>query len=392
MYVAVPKEMDAGERRVALTPEVVGKLVAKGLAAGVQRGAGEGSGHPDVAYAEAGAALIATAPELWAAADVVVKVRRPADEEVALARPGSVLIGLLQPLAYLALAQRLAERGVIALSLDLLPRTSRAQGMDVLSSMATIAGYRAVLLGATMLPKLFPLLMTAAGVLAPARVLVLGVGVAGLQAIATARRLGAQVEAFDTRAAAREQAESLGARVLTLPAVATNAEGAGGYAEALAAEQEVRERALVADHVAGADVVVATAQVPGGRAPLLIAADTVARMRPGSVIVDLAAESGGNCALTVPGQDVVRAGVVIVGRTNLPSEAAVHASQLFAGNVFALLDYLLPDGAAKIALDGDDPIVAGLCVARDGRVIHPAVVAALGRSGAAVAAIAGRDL
>lgn len=373
MRIAVPKEVTPREARVALTPEVVGRLVARGFAVSVQRGAGLGAHAGDADYEAAGARLEPDAGALWRNGELVVKVRPPTDDEIGQMRAGQALISLLYPLADPERVRDLAGRGVTALAADLVPRTTLAQMMDVLTSQATIAGYRAVLLAADATPRLFPMLMSAAGTLAPARVLVLGAGVAGLQAIATARRLGAVVEAFDVRAAAKEQVESLGARFIEVPG--EDAATAGGYAREVSEEYKQRQAALLLAALAKADAVITTALIPGRRAPLLITAEMVRAMRPGAVIVDMAAEQGGNCALTRAGQRrVTDDGVVIVGETDLASQAAVHASQMYARNMEKLIQHVSRDGA--LALDAADPIVKAMLVLRDGAVVHDQVVAA----------------
>ena len=356
MRIGVPRETAAGERRVALVPEIVGKLVPAGFEVLVQRGAGEAASFPDAAYEEAGARLV----DDWADAEAVVKVQKPSDEEAGRLREGQVLIGFLQPLTDSEGIERLAQRGVIAFAMESIPRITRAQPMDALSSQATVSGYKSVLLAAERLPKFFPMLMTAAGTVAPAKVLVLGAGVAGLQAVATARRLGAVVTGFDVRPAVREQIESLGANWLDLGIVGE--ETAGGYAAELTEEQQRQQQEELEARLPEFDVVITTALIPGRPAPKLIPASAVAAMRPGSVVVDLAAEAGGNCELTEPGEEVVREGVTIVGPTNLPSTMPFHASQLYARNVFALLHHLAPEGT--LALDWEDEITAGACVTR----------------------------
>src|SRR4051812_32860014 len=356
MRIGVPKETAPGERRVALVPEVVGKLVTAGFEVLVQRSAGEAASFPDAAYEEAGARLV----DHWADADAVVKLQKPSDEEAGRLREGQLLIGFLQPLTDPEGIERLAQRGVIAFAMESIPRITRAQPMDALSSQATVSGYKATLLAAERLPKFFPMLMTAAGTVAPAKVLVLGAGVAGLQAVATARRLGAVVTGFDVRPVVREQIESLGASWLDLGVVGE--ETAGGYAAELTEEQQRQQQEELEGRLPEFDVVITTALIPGRPAPKLIPASAVAAMRPGSVVVDLAAEAGGNCDLTEPGEEVVREGVTIVGLTNLPSTMPFHASQLYARNVFALLHHLAPEGA--LALDWDDEITAGACVTR----------------------------
>jgi H+-translocating NAD(P) transhydrogenase subunit alpha len=355
MRVGVPKESAPGERRVALVPEAIPRL-PEGVEVVVEHGAGEAAGFADDAYAEAGATLSDDAFD----ADVVVKVRKPSAEEVERLREGSGLIAFLEPLTDPAGLERLASAGVTAFAMESIPRITRAQSMDALSSQNTVAGYKAVLLAAERLPKFFPLLMTAAGTVAPAKVLVLGAGVAGLQAIATARRLGALVSAFDTRPVVREQVESLGATFLELGV--TGEETAGGYATELTEEEQARQQEELTQAIADVDVVVTTALVPGRPAPRLITAEAVRSMRAGSVIVDLAAEAGGNCELTEPGADVVREGVAILGPINLPATMPVHASQLYARNVSALLGHLIHEG--ELRLDWDDEITSSTCVSR----------------------------
>jgi H+-translocating NAD(P) transhydrogenase subunit alpha len=357
--VAVPNELGAGERRVALVPDSVGRLVVAGFDIAVERGAGTSAGFADADYTAAGAEVVAT-DRLLAGAKAVVRVGRPSAEEIAQLTPGTALVGFLSPLTDPAGVERLAEHGVIAFAMESIPRITRAQSMDALSSQSTVAGYKAVVAAADRLPRLFPLLMTAAGTVAPAKVLVVGAGVAGLQAIATARRLGAVVSGFDVRPAVREQVESLGATFLDLGVQA--AETSGGYAAELTAEDQARQQAALEERIPEFDVVVTTALVPGRPAPKLIPGSAVERMRPGSVIVDLAAEAGGNCELTEPGAEVERGGVTIVGFTDLAARMPYHASQLYSRNVMALLLHLAPGG--ELALDFDDEITAGACVAR----------------------------
>jgi NAD(P) transhydrogenase subunit alpha len=353
--IGVPKETAAGERRVALVPETVGKLASGGFEVIVERGAGEAASFLDSAFEEAGARI-----GDWTEAEAVVKVQKPSAEDLGRLRDGQVLIGFLQPLTDQEGIGALASRGVIAFAMESIPRITRAQPMDALSSQATVSGYKATLLAAERLPKFFPLLMTAAGTVAPAKVLVLGAGVAGLQAVATARRLGAVVTGFDVRPVVREQIESLGANWLDLGVVGE--ETAGGYAQELTEEQQRQLQQELEARLPEFDVVITTALIPGRPAPTLIPASAVAAMRPGSVVVDLAAEAGGNCELTEPGEEVVREGVTIVGFTNLPSSMPFHASQLYARNVSALLHHLAPEG--ELALDWDDEITAGACVTR----------------------------
>jgi H+-translocating NAD(P) transhydrogenase subunit alpha len=354
MRVGIPRETTPGERRVALVPESVAKLAAAGFELVVESGAGEQASFPDAEYAAAGA----TVGDPWET-DAVVKVRKPSAEEAGRLRSGQVLIGFLEPLSDPAGVEALAGRGVTGFALESIPRITRAQAMDALSSQATVGGYKAALLAAENLPRFFPMLMTAAGTVPPAKVLVIGAGVAGLQAIATARRLGAVTTGFDVRPVVREQIESLGANWLDLGV--TGAEAEGGYARELTAEEmEAQQRALE-ERIAGFDAVITTAAVPGRPAPKILPASAVEAMRPGSVIVDLAAESGGNCELTTPGEITRAGGVTIVGLTNLPSTMPYHASMLYSRNVQTLLLHLAPEGA--LALDWSDEITSGACVA-----------------------------
>jgi len=365
MRIGVPRETAEGERRVALVPEVVRKLTGSGLDVAVERGAGSGAMIPDEQYADAGATLVDDAAA-WAS-DIVVKVAPPAAEEIARLGRDSVLVGFLAPLTNPEGVRALAATGATAFALEAVPRISRAQSMDALSSQSNVAGYRAALIGAQELGRFYPMLMTAAGTIRPATVLVLGAGVAGLQAIATARRLGAVVQGFDVRAAVKEQVESLGATFLEFD-LGGDLEGEGGYARELTPEQQARQQELMAEAIGRVDVVITTALVPGRRAPILVTEEAVRRMRPGSVVVDLAGEAGGNCALSEPGRTVVRHGVKIVAPLNLPSTMAEHASQLYARNIQALLDLMVRDGA--LALDFDDEIIAGACITRGGEIVH----------------------
>ena len=362
MRIAVPRERQPGELRVALVPATLRPLLAAGLQVTVEAGAGEGAGHADAAYTEAGATVVADLKKLLANADVVLHVSLPSAEEVKQLAKGTTLVGLLRATSNLPLLERLAKRGVDVHSLELLPRISRAQEMDVLSSMASAAGYHGVLMAAVRLPRFMPLLMTAAGTVRPARVLVVGAGVAGLQAIATARRLGAVVEAFDVRPVVREQVESLGARFVDVGVAA--AETGTGYAAQLSGEAEEREREVLSRHVADADCVITTALIAGRDAPRLISAEMVAAMRPGSVIVDLAAEGGGNCALTKPGEEVEVSGVTICGQTDLASRMATDTSQLYAGNIAKFLLHLVRAG--EVRHDLDDEILGATCVVQGG--------------------------
>jgi H+-translocating NAD(P) transhydrogenase subunit alpha len=355
--IGVPRELEPGERRVALVPDAVSRLTAAGFDVVVEPGAGVAAAFPDAAYTEAGAGV---SDGVWAA-DAVAKVRKPTVEEAGRLRSGQVLIGFLEPLTDAAGIERLAERGVHAFAMESIPRITRAQSMDALSSQATVSGYKAVLVAADRLPRFFPMLMTAAGTVAPAKVLVLGAGVAGLQAIATAHRLGAVVAGFDVRPVVREQVESLGATFLDLGIVGE--ETAGGYARELTEEEQRRQQEALAERIPEYDAVITTALIPGRAAPTLIPASAVAKMRPGSVIVDLAAEAGGNCELTERGEIVERDGVTVVGVTNLASTMPFHASQLYARNVSSLLQHLAPEG--ELALDWDDEITAGACVTRE---------------------------
>ena len=341
---------------MALVPEAVSKLKTTGFDIGVERGAGVAASFPDDAYAEAGAELV---EEVWDAAGIV-KVRKPDADEVRRLREGQLLIGFLEPLTDPAGIDRLTQRGVNAFAMESIPRITRAQPMDALSSQATVSGYKAAILAAERLPRFFPMLMTAAGTVTPAKVLVLGAGVAGLQAIATARRLGAVVSGFDVRPVVREQVESLGATFLDLGV--TGEETAGGYARELTPDEQQRQKEALEARVPDFDAVITTALVPGRPAPRLIPASAVAAMRPGSVIIDLAAETGGNCELTEPGEAVVREGVTIVGYTDLPSTMPFHASQLYSRNVLALLQHLAPEGALN--LDWQDEITSSACVTR----------------------------
>jgi NAD(P) transhydrogenase subunit alpha len=369
MRLGVPKETAPGERRVALIPAGVRQLVESGVEVVVESGAGSRATFADEAYAEAGAAIVTAGEALGA--ELVCKVQRPSPDEVALLREGGVVVGLLQPLTSPELSRELAARRVTGFSLDAVPRITRSQSMDALSSQSTVAGYKAVLLAATALGKFFPMLTTAAGTIIPARVLVLGAGVAGLQAIATARRLGAVVSAFDVRPVVREQVESLGATFLELEVSAEETEG--GYAAALDEEQHRREQELVAGAAAEADGVITTALIPGRPAPILLTHEAVRGMRPGSVVIDLAAEMGGNCEDTEPGETVDVGGVTVVGALNLPGTMPVHASQMYSRNMTSFLALVLKDGALE--LDFDDEIVRETCVTHEGRVLKEAVPA-----------------
>jgi len=368
--VFVPKETRPGENRVAATPETVKRMVASGLALVVEAGAGAAARFGDAAY-QAGGARLAGADDHasgWSSAELVLKVQPPSEAEIERLREGAVLVAIVTPSANLELVELLRERRVSTLAMDLIPRITRAQSMDALSSQATIAGYKAVLLAATHLAKMCPLLMTAAGTVPPARAVIFGAGVAGLQAIATARRLGCVVEATDVRLAAKEQVASLGARFIEVPGAA-DLEGAGGYAKEASEEFLRRQREEVAKRVAEADFVITTALVPGKAAPRLVTEAMVRSMRPGSVIVDLAVESGGNCELSVPGQIVERHGVTLVGLTNLPATVPQHASELYAKNVLNLVKlFVAKDGA--LATDFKDEVLAGCLLTHQGEVRH----------------------
>jgi NAD(P) transhydrogenase subunit alpha len=366
LKVAIPKETAPDERRVALVPDTAAKLIAASLEVSVESGAGAAAYIPDEAYERSGVKVVKSVEALLKDAGAVLKVQAPAAGEVDLLRSGTVLISFLQAATQADIVRALAKRGVTAFSLELVPRISRAQSMDALSSQASAAGYKAVLMAANRLGKFFPMMMTAAGTVAPARVLVMGAGVAGLQAIATARRLGAVVSAYDVRPAVKEEVHSLGATFIEL-ALETQ-EGEGGYAREQSEEFLRKQRELIGEHVAKSDVVITTAAVPGRRAPLLVTGEMVKGMRPGSVIVDLAADTGGNVELTQAGKDADVAGVTIIGTRNVPSTMPLHASQLFARNVMNLLLHLVKDGA--ITLDFQDEITKGSCVTHGGEIVN----------------------
>jgi proton-translocating NAD(P)+ transhydrogenase subunit alpha len=378
MRIGVVRETTPGERRVSLVPETVARLAKSGNEVIVERGAGEASSFPDRMYTEAGA----TIGDAWPA-ELVLKVAKPSDEEVARLREGAILIAFLQPLVNHSLVRDLARRRVTALSMDAIPRITRAQPMDALSSQATVAGYKAVLLAATALPKFFPMLTTAAGTIAPAKAFVIGAGVAGLQAIATARRLGAVVEAFDTRPVVKEQVQSLGAKFLEID-LGEQGEGAGGYAKELSEEAHRKEVELLAKAVKENDIVITTAAIPGRPAPKLITADMARSMRPGSVIVDLAAETGGNCELTQPGKVIEVDGVRIDGTTNLPSTMPYHASQMYSRNVASLLALMLTK-EGQLNLDMKDDVLKGTVITKDGEVVHEQTRKLIGEPGVAEA-------
>lgn len=372
--IGVPKEIVEGERRVALIPDAVKKYVAAGHTVLVQSRAGLEAAHTDDAYAAAGATVVPDAAAVYGQADLILKIQKPEPEEVALLRKGSTLLAMLQPLVNHDLVSALAARGVTAVSMDAIPRTTRAQSMDVLSAMSTLGGYKAVLLAADNMPKIFPMLMTAAGTIAPAKVLIVGAGVAGLQAIATARRLGAVVEAYDTRPVVKEQVESLGGKFVEvdMTGIEAQTQDTGGYAREASPELLRRQQETMANRAARSDVVITTALVPGRAAPKLIMADTVARMQPGSVIVDMAAETGGNCELTVPGEVITTPnGVTIVGLTNLPSTLPFHASQMYSKNLQNLLAIMLTK-QGTLDMNFADDIIKGTTITMNGEVVHEA--------------------
>jgi NAD(P) transhydrogenase subunit alpha len=382
MKIAVPRESAAGETRVAATPQTVGQMVGDGVEVLVQAGAGEGSFIPDEAYAEAGATIVPGAATLYRQADLVLRVGRPSDAEIAMLGEGTVLIGTLGTLSNPKLAEKLAEGGVSAISMDAIPRITRAQSMDSLSSQSTVGGYKAVLLAADRLPKFMPLLTTAAGTVRPAKGLIMGAGVAGLMAIGTARRLGAVVEATDVRPVVKEQVQSLGATFLEVEMTEeekSQAETAGGYAGEMSDDYKRRQAELIAQRVGEADFVITTALIPGRPAPRLITDEMVKSMKPGSVIVDMAAEAGGNVEGTQPDKEVVRHGVTIIGLTNLPALMPAHASQMYAKNVQTLVKHLVKDGA--IELDLEDEITRGATITHGGKVVHEATAKALEGAG-----------
>lgn len=382
MIVGIVKETFPNEKRVALIPATIPTLIKAKLEICVEAGAGTQASFPDAAYADKGARIVKERAEVFQRADIIVQVRslganpQAGRADLDLMRPDQIIIGFLEPLTELEAMKELAERKVTTFSMELMPRITRAQSMDALSSMATVAGYKAVLLAAEALPKMFPMLMTAAGTVNPARVLIVGAGVAGLQAIATARKLGALVYAYDIRPAVKEQIQSLGAKFVELPLETKGAEAAGGYAQAMDEEFYRRQRELMAKTVAENDVVITTAAVPGKKAPVLVTKEMVKGMNLGSVIVDLAADRGGNCELTKPGQTIVEHGVTIVGPLNVASTIPFHASQMYAKNVSNFLLHLAKDG--QIQLDLQDEITRETLVTRGGEVAHPRVREALG--------------
>jgi NAD(P) transhydrogenase subunit alpha len=371
VIVAVPKETAPGERRVALVPDAVKSLVSDAVQVAVETGCGLAAGFDDAAYEKAGARVESGAASLLSSADLVLKVQPPSEAEIGAIKSGAVLVAFLKPLDQPETASRLAAARITAFSVELMPRISRAQSMDALSSQSNIAGYRAVLVAAAALPKIFPMMVTAAGTIQPARVLVIGAGVAGLQAIATAKRLGAVVEAYDTRVAVKEQIESLGARFVELDLDTGDAEDAGGYAKAQSEEFYERQREQLGKRIAACDVVITTALVPGQTAPFLIDEAAVVAMRTGSVIVDLAAEKGGNCPLTTADETTVVHGVTLIGSTNLPSEVPANASQMYARNLTTFVKHLAPDG--ELVLDFEDDITGGAVLTHDGKIVNEMV-------------------
>lgn len=379
MKIGVPKETVPGETRVSLVPETVSRLTKAGSEVLVESGAGEAAFFSDQQYQDAGATIVRNAQDLYQQADLVPKIQRPTDEEIKLMRSGLTFTALLQPLTNIKLVQSLAENGVTSFSMDAIPRIARAQRMDVLSSQSSVAGYKAAIVAADTLGKHLPMMMTAAGTMPPAKGLVLGAGVAGLQAIATGRRLGAVMSAFDVRPAVKEQVESLGATfVEDEEIVSESAETAGGYAREQSQDEQARTQALVHRNVRDSDFVITTALIPGRPAPKLITDEMVADMRPGSVIIDLAAETGGNCTLTKPGETIVHQGVIIHGPLNLPATMPIHASQMYSRNVASLLELLIKDDALN--LDLEDVIIKDALITHEGRIVHEATLAATGAS------------
>ncbi|HKQ50289.1 MAG TPA: Re/Si-specific NAD(P)(+) transhydrogenase subunit alpha [Phycisphaerae bacterium] len=376
MKIAIPKPTSEGETRVALIPESVAKLTKAGLEVLVQAGAGRPASYADADYEKSGARVVTDAEALYGEADAVALVHPPGEADIAHLRSGTILISVLNPLVRHDLVGTLADRGVCAISLDLVPRITRAQAMDVLSSMSSIAGYKAVVLAAATLGRIFPMMMTAAGTIKPARVLILGAGVAGLQAIATAKRLGAVVEAFDVRPVVKEQVESLGARFVIVEAPAEDAQDKGGYAKEMSEAYKQKQKETIHQHVKECDVAISTALIPGKPAPKLITAEMVRDMRLGSVIVDLASEAGGNCELTRPGENVVDNGVTIMGPKNLPASVPYHSSQMFSRNLTAFLLNMTKDG--RIEFNMEDEIVRDTLVTRDGQVVNARVRQGMG--------------
>lgn len=369
VIVGVPKETEELEKRVALTPETVAKLIEKGLDVHIEKDAGLASNYLDASYKEAGAAIIKNRSELFSEADILIAIQTPPEEDLSRLKEGSVLICFLWALQNEDTVAFLKSKKITGLGMDAIPRISRAQNMDVLSSMSSIAGYKATLIGANELDRYLPMMMTAAGTIAPAKVLILGAGVAGLQAIATAKRLGAVVEAFDIRPVVKEQVESLGAKFVEVPDMDENTETEGGYAKELSDDKQERQRQVIHEHAKKSDIIITTALIPGKPAPLLITKEMVHDMHPGSVVVDLAAEQGGNCELTDPGKTIEINEVKVIGPLNLPSYLAHHASQLYSKNMMALLDHLLEDGKPKF--DFEDEITLNTTITHQGEVVSP---------------------
>ncbi|MDT8386676.1 MAG: Re/Si-specific NAD(P)(+) transhydrogenase subunit alpha [Thiogranum sp.] len=361
--LGVPKEIEQGERRVALVPAIVERFAKLGVEVLVQNGAGAGSHFPDSAYSAA--TMVADAQSLYQQADIVVKVQPPTEAEISMLKDGAVVVGMMTPHRYPERVKQLCERRLLSFAMELVPRISRAQSMDVLSSQAAVAGYKAALMAADSLDGFFPMLTTAAGTIRPAKVLVIGAGVAGLQAIATAKRLGAMVEGYDVRSATREQVESLGARFVD---TGVSAEGAGGYARELTEEEQQQQQAVLEKHVIAADAVITTAAIPGRASPRIISTAVVDQMKPGAVIIDLAAEGGGNCEVTRAGERVMHNDVMVYGPLNVPSELPIHASEMFAKNLLNFLTPMIKDG--EFAPDWEDEVIAGSTLTRDGEIRH----------------------
>ncbi|MEY2978729.1 MAG: hypothetical protein RLZZ435_2868 [Cyanobacteriota bacterium] len=386
MKILVAKEMDMDERRVALVPDVVGRLVKSGLDVWIESGAGERAFFADELYEAAGATIKTDAQQAWTEAEVILKVgslqERDNGKEIDWLQPGQVLISFLNPVGNPQLCQKLAEKEVTAFAMELIPRISRAQSMDALSSQANIAGYKAVLLGSAALPKYFPMLTTAAGTIAPAKVLIMGAGVAGLQAIATARRLGAVVSAFDIRPEVKEQVQSLGAKFVDVT-LEEETRAEGGYAKELSQDAQEQTRKVLTEYVQQSDVVITTAQIPGKKAPILVTDAMLQGMKPGSVVVDLAAEQGGNCEGSQPGKDVQKYGVTIMGPINLPASLPVHASQLYAKNIQALLQIMVKESA--LHLDFEDEVITGACATHGGQITNDRIQSLLGSTATPVA-------
>lgn len=375
MRIGIPKENLPGERRIAAVPETVGKIVKGGMQVVVETGAGKGAFIEDKEF-EAAGATIAPSAQIFSQSDILLKVNRPTLEEAGQIKEGILLISFLQPLGHPELVKRLAERRVTALAMEMVPRITRAQRMDALSTMSTVAGYKAVLVAANASGRFLPMLSTAAGTIPPAKVIVIGAGVAGLQAIATAKRLGGVVTAFDTRPAVGEQVKSLGGEFVSLDVPHDQAEDTGGYAKELPPEFYKKEQELIRKYSKEADFIITTALIPGKRAPVLITEEMLREMKPGSVVVDLAVEQGGNCPLSEPGKEIVKHGVILIGLLNIPATLPIHASQLYARNILAFLNLIVPDGKT-LKLDTQDEIIKGSMVTANGEVVHPAVISAL---------------